>query len=387
MKRFICSLVLLAVSAALFLAARRVSGFADQYAATVYPALVGTVGRFFGTFPFSAAEIFLYALPIGSAISAVRGFRRPLRLLSGYLLLVGILCFLYVIGCGINYSRTPFSSYYIAQTGVTPGTSDDEMLEELTSWLTDEVIRTEAELAGGADGTRGTDSREGETDRPESGEQKVSQDRAELSREAKAAMKRLSEEYPILSGYYPDPKPVTVSWILSIQLCTGVYSPFTIEANYNRDMVSYNLPLTICHELSHLRGFMREDEANFIGYLACIGSESAEFRYSGYLLGWIYAGNALAEVNYDAYCGLYDRLSERTRKELSENSEFWNRYEGKASEIQTQVNDAYLKANGQAEGVRTYDRVVELMLLDYQRRNLSLYTQPFNGKISVLRKR
>ena len=50
-------------------------------------------------------------------------------------------------------------------------------------------------------------------------------------------------------------------------------------------MPYYNIPHTICHELSHLKGFMREDEANFIGYLACIGSDSPDFRYSGYLTG------------------------------------------------------------------------------------------------------
>ncbi|MFR5730890.1 MAG: DUF3810 family protein [Clostridium sp.] len=36
---------------------------------------------------------------------------------------------------------------------------------------------------------------------------------------------------------------------------------------------------------------MREDEANFIGYLACVSSENEAFRYSGYLTGWVYAGN------------------------------------------------------------------------------------------------
>lgn len=37
-------------------------------------------------------------------------------------------------------------------------------------------------------------------------------------------------------------------------------------------------------------------------------------------------------------------------------------------EVQERVNDVYLKVNGQAEGVRTYGRVVELMVLDFQYR-------------------
>ena len=90
------------------------------------------------------------------------------------------------------------------------------------------------------------------------------------------------------------------------QLC-GVYSPFTVEANYNGDMPDYNVPHTLCHELSHLKGFMREDEANFIGYLACISSENEAFRYSGYLTGWVYAGNALARVDRKRYIELTDQ--------------------------------------------------------------------------------
>lgn len=39
----------------------------------------------------------------------------------------------------------------------------------------------------------------------------------------------------------------------------------------------------ICHEFAHLKGFMQEDEANLIGYLACINSDDAFFRYSGYM--------------------------------------------------------------------------------------------------------
>ena len=90
-------------------------------------------------------------------------------------------------------------------------------------------------------------------------------------------MIRLGQSYPQLDGYYPYPKPLINSRLLSVQQLCGIYSPFTIEANYNREMPYYNIPHTICHELSHLKGFMREDEANFIGYLACIGSDSPDF--------------------------------------------------------------------------------------------------------------
>jgi hypothetical protein len=179
-------------------------------------------------------------------------------------------------------------------------------------------------------------------------------------------MKNLGLQFPALGGFYPSPKEVTVSYILSVQQLCGVYSPFTIEANFNGDMPNYNIPHTMCHELSHLKGFMREDEANFIGYLACVGSDNQAFRYSGYLTGWVYAGNALARVDMDAYVELSDRLSLQAKIDLQQNNEFWDRYEGKVAEASTKMNDTYLKANSQTDGVKSYGRMVDLMLAYYE---------------------
>ena len=62
---------------------------------------------------------------------------------------------------------------------------------------------------------------------------------------------------------------------------------------------------------------------------------------------------------------LHGLLNPDTIAELEANSAFWDRYEGTAAKVQEKVNDTYLKANGQAEGVKTYGRVVDLMLLDF----------------------
>lgn len=326
-------------AAGLLLAARKIPGFAEWYSETIYPALVATIGRISGIVPFSVVELGLYGGILLVLILLIRNWKKPLHLVKIYGLMASTLLFLYAACCGVNYYRTPFSYYFVS--GMERNQVDTAVLSELCKWLTDKVNETRAEF----------DLAEGNYER--------------IQEKGVAAMNRLAEQYPVLSGYYPSPKPVIVSELLSIQQCSGVYSPFTIEANYNNDMVPYNIPHTICHEMSHLRGFMREDEANFIGYLACLGSENADYRYSGYLLGWIYAGNALAKVDYEEYVRLYDRLLESVRMELSENSRFWEQYEGRAAEVQEKVNDAYLKVNGQSEGVKTYGRVVDLMILDF----------------------
>ena len=139
-----------------------------------------------------------------------------------------------------------------------------------------------------------------------------------------------------------------------------------MEANYNGDMTPYNIPHTACHELSHLRGFMREDEANFIGYLACIGSGDADFIYSGYLLGFIYAGNALAARDYRAYADLYYELPEAVQEDLLQNYIFWEAWDGAVAEAANRMNDTYLKINDQKDGVESYGRVVDLMLSHFR---------------------
>lgn len=71
----------------------------------------------------------------------------------------------------------------------------------------------------------------------------------------------------------------------------GYYFPFSMEANYNKVAYVTNLPVTMCHELAHLKGYIQEDEANFIGFLACISSDDLLFQYSGYLSVLNYVNN------------------------------------------------------------------------------------------------
>lgn len=188
----------------------------------------------------------------------------------------------------------------------------------------------------------------------------------EVPEKSQEALVNLGTIYPEMEGYYPIPKGLTFPYILSVQKLSGIYSPFTIEANYNSAITEYNLPFTACHELSHLRGFMQEQEANFIAYLACILSDDLAFQYSGYLSGWIYATNQLYRNDYEAYKEVAEQLSASARVDLSANNQFWKQYNGKIAEIADEVNDTYLKANGQSDGVKSYNRMVDLMVAYYK---------------------
>ena len=146
---------------------------------------------------------------------------------------------------------------------------------------------------------------------------------------------------------------------------SGIYSPFTIEANVNGDMPDMHKPFTACHELAHLRGYMNEGEANYIGWLACIGSDDPAFRRSGWLIAWIYAGNALRRTDPDAFAAIYEKLPDEAVRELDENNEYWRSHETGASEIQDRLNDRYLRSHGQKNGIADYGMLTVLMLIWY----------------------
>lgn len=351
-ERGIAGVVLFASAFLLLGAAALREDFAQWYSLHVYSFFVSTVGRFFGIFAFSASEFLLYVLAvfliwqiIKTVYRAVKE-KRPGRSLavffSGLFLAAGILFFLYAAFCGVNYHRSSFAR----ETGLEWEGATVDDLREVCQDLTSAVNRTGRQVK-----------------RDENGLMTLTED---VSVHAVRAMEKLAREYTCLEGFYPQPNGLEFSWILSIQKLTGIYSPFTIEANYNTDMAAYNIPFTACHELAHLRGFMQEQEANFIGYLADIRADSVEFNYSGYMLGWIYCTNALYDVDPDAYEELRGELSEEVQADLAANSRFWAQYDSPVAEVSDQINDSYLKANGQADGVASYDRMVELILTYYK---------------------
>ncbi|HJC65728.1 MAG TPA: DUF3810 domain-containing protein [Candidatus Enterocloster excrementigallinarum] len=351
------TLVFLGAALLLQLAARKVPGFGQWYAVTIYPLITGSLGRFMGIFPFSVTELGLYLLIVLFVVSLVRSWRRPLKILGRLLFGASLLFFLFTVNCGINYYRQPFSSL----SGLTIQPSSSQELYDLCSWLVEQIqdsVRQLEDQASEENGFSGQTSRE-----PLPSYGKL----LEYGRQGQLAMRRLGEEFPVLAGFYPAPKPLLLSRILSVQQLCGVYSPFTVKANYNREMPLYNIPHTICHELSHLKGFMREDEANFIGYAACIHSEDLYFRYSGYLMGWVYAGNALAQADPEGFAALRSALPQAALTDLSYNNAYWDAFQGKVAEVSTRVNDTYLKLQDQQDGIQSYGRVVDLMLAYHRR--------------------
>jgi len=343
--------ILVAAGFVLLFIYRLSQDFSRWYSTRVYQIWVNITGRIMNVFPFSVSEVSLYILIGIILVTGLRMFWRLVGRKSGkqevcsgllsFFLLAAVLFFLYVINCGINYNRESFTE----SSGIVIEDYTADELTEVCQWLTGEVNRL-AEVV----------------ERDEEGVMQLAGSAAEGAVEA---MEELGEEYPELAGYYPRPKALLIPWVLSIQHLSGIYSPFTIEANYNSGMVDYNIPFTACHELSHLRGFMQEEEANFIAFLACSKSEDMEFQYSGYLSGWTYCMNVLYNVDYDVWEKVREELTEAVEPDLKANREYWASYDGTVAEVANQINDTYLKANGQADGVKSYNQMVDLIITYY----------------------
>ncbi|MBR5372135.1 MAG: DUF3810 family protein [Oscillospiraceae bacterium] len=103
------------------------------------------------------------------------------------------------------------------------------------------------------------------------------------------AMQNLADEFPRLAGYYPPVKTALCSDILERMGIGGYNYPFTMEPTHNKYMSPiYTLNLD-AHELSHHKGYYKENEAELLSQLALTKDADPFLRFSGYdrMFSWI----------------------------------------------------------------------------------------------------
>lgn len=321
------------------------------YSSGIYPWMAGFFGRLTGAVPFSLAQwILLFAVVAGIVyiiVSIIK--RRFAKLFATVLCLTGIIWFGFTALCGLNYHRPGFA----AESGLQVRPSSAEELAQLCFELTSDANILAGKVARDDNGIMVSSFK----------------DSFEAAKYAPAAYSAAGEKYPMLGGFYTRPKPVIGSQIMSMADLVGVYFPFTFEANVNIDVPGYVIPSAMLHELAHFKGFMREDEANFISYAACVSSGNDDFAYSGIMLALIHSINALYSADRDAYWDVMDSLDKRVLADFKANDEYWRRFEGPVADVSEMVNDVYLKTNRQAAGVKSYGQMVDLLLAEYRQKH------------------
>ena len=322
------------------------------YTRSLYPRLSSIVSAATGWIPFSVAEALLLAglaLLGGRALSAVRRRRsgRPRPPLAPGIARLATLAAAVVLAFdllwGLNYDREAVAALLAYDT--SPARP-----EELVSLAAELIAEAERLRAGLPEDDRGA---------------------LRLDDGRRGAMRRAVRGFaaPDLGGLpLPPtggrPKLVLLSPLLSYAGIAGVFVPFTGEANVNATLPDCELPFTAAHELAHQKGYAREEEANYVGYRACRGHPDRDFQYSGTFRAALYALAALGRADRAAYGRLRATLPPPLRRDLAALAAWRARYASPLGDVQERINDAYLKTQGQREGVQSYGRMVDLLLAE-----------------------
>ena len=338
---------------ALFYALEDDSSLMGRWVEDFLAPFIQTVGRFWSIFPFSVAEVMAACFIAGTVIWLVRAVvllvkqkqgRAFLRRLAAY---VCLLCWLWCAFCWMwncTYRAPGFAEKYnLSKAPYSP-----EQLLNVTVMFTIQA----AELSD---------------DVPRNEDLSFALSPAEAFDRAEGIYDNISEFFPSLELSHRRAKPIVCSRLQSMLGYTGVYFPFTGEANVNIDQVPCLVPATIAHEMAHQRMVAAEEECNFVGVMACISSEDVVFQYSGWMMGLVYLINALYDLSPElAQEVMRQGFTDELRKDWNDNYEYWQALESptqeKANEVMDEVYDGYLKSQGQALGLMSYDACVDLLV-------------------------
>lgn len=326
---------------------------------------VQLLSKISGIIPFSIYEFTIYTVIIFSLYFVIYSlyliFSNKHRFkiymvksITNFLSIVSIAYFLFLILWGFNYNKLPLETILIDRYNKTNDKSitkveyNNENLIELYKYLIDKTNETRELVLEDNNHVMKSNS-----------------DYKDVIKRANTGFNNISSIIPNLDGYYGNAKYILYSKLMCYTGITGIYFPFTGEANINKATPDFSIPSTTLHEMAHQRGYASEDEANFIAYLASINHSDVDFIYSGYRLALHHTSNALRNVDFDAYKELSRNLSEDVINDIKNNNEFWSKYEGEINNLSDNFNNSYLKANGVKEGTKSYGKMVDLLLTYY----------------------
>jgi hypothetical protein len=155
------------------------------------------------------------------------------------------------------------------------------------------------------------------------------------------------------------------SGALAAASITGIFSPFTQEAHVVFGMPGVDLAFTALHEIAHVQGWAREDEANYLAWR--VGSRSTDhgLKVAAYALALIHVHKALRRADPILQHKRALELDVRILALIEERAAYWDRTRSQvASRAVGAINDTYLKSQGHRAGVASYGRMVDLLVAE-----------------------
>lgn len=344
------------ITGIVYIVSRFVPSFAEFW--TKYPAqfIRFLLAKLTGWIPFSLAECLLLSLPIlavtyiiGSSVATKhdesdKNFYKWLRPLISVVLVIITIFF---GAFGPAYGRNKLTTNLgLEQNPVSA--------EELFN--TSVIISSEANKVIG------------EVDFDVSGASIMPYDYKTLVSKVNDAFDKYADDADYISHFKSNPKAIALSKPMTYTHISGVYTFMTGESNVNTNYPDFLMPFTMAHEMAHQRGIAREDEANFVAFLVCIGSDDPYIRYSGYANMANYLNSALSKASSDMYKEfIVYYLPRELTKEFVAYSEFFDKYrDSTASEVTGTVNNVFLQSQGQSAGTKSYGLVVDLAVAYYK---------------------
>lgn len=319
------------------------------YSRGLYPVICRLLHPVFNLFPFSVGDILYIVIIIYlfyALFKLIRYlFKKQWEQAGAYFLglLIGVesAVLIFYLFWGMNYYRLPAGELL----NLRDSTYTTTELKAVTAMLIDSANATRSRVTA-AD---------------------LSQSNQSIYQTAVRAIGRLSHDSANFRAYSPGVKPSLLTPLLNYMSTSGYFNPFTGEAQMNYQMPIFERPVTACHEMSHQMGFGTEDEANFGGFIAGIGSSDRLLRYSAYHLAVDEFMHALRYRDTAANDDLKPRLSKAVRNDFRTERKYWLSYESRAGLLSSIFYDKFLKANNQPHGMGTYNRMVMLVMALYKK--------------------
>jgi hypothetical protein len=324
----------------------------DIYATKTYASFSAFLRMLFGWVPISVGDI-IYFLVIIWFIWIVwqfsaRLFKRQLKkkwyLRAGYKLLV-IAMLVYIIFnafWGINYNRIGIEK----QLDLKVKKIDSVNLKIIETLLVQKVNQSKQVVIN----------------------QNISYPKnLNLFDRARACYQQTADKYTFLNYKNQSVKSSMFGWWGNYFGFTGYYNPFTGEAQLNTSVPKFILPYTTVHEMAHQLGYAKEEEANFVGYLAATSSTDTLFHYSTYLDLFVYANRKLFFIDSVSAKAEVTKLSPAVKADLKEWKDFLRKHQSLLEPIIRWAYGSFLRANEQPKGITSYDEVIADLIAFYKK--------------------
>lgn len=318
------------------------------YSTGLYPFTSRLMRTGLGFIPFSVGDL-LYALFIVLLfrwffLRLKQGFKNPKRWVLEMFASLSIIYFCFNLFWGLNYYRLPLHQALDIESDYT--TEELRLLTETLVERSNAIHRT----------ITGDDSVK--VDIPYS--------KNELFEHTVEGYAHIKEFFPELEYERVSLKRSLYSIPLTYMGFNGYLNPLTNEAQVNTRILPFRIPTTSSHEIGHQLGFAAENEANFIACLVTMNHPDIYFRYSGYTYALSHCLSELFRREPETADRLLEELNPGIRLNFHEVQEFWLAHENPFEPIFMYSYNNYLKANNQADGMKSYNYVVALLVNYYK---------------------